>query len=103
THSDPQSLVTTQVGDTISGSLSWTRSLRMAGLQWRRNFSLRPDLITFPMPAFGGSAVVPSTVDVYINNIRRYSGNVPSGPFVIDNVAGITGFGQANVITRDAL
>lgn len=103
THSDPETLTTRQLGDTISGSLAWSRSIRMAGFQWRRNFSLRPDLVTFPMPAFGGSAVVPSSVDVYINNIRRYSGDVPSGPFVVDNVAGITGFGQANVITRDAL
>lgn len=103
THSDPATLTATQVGDTISGSLAWSRSIRMGGLQWRRNFSLRPDLVTFPMPDFAGSAVVPSSVDVYINNIRRYSGDVPSGPFVVDNVAGITGFGQANVITRDAL
>ncbi len=103
THSDPATLTATQVGDTISGSLAWSRSIRMGGLQWRRNFSLRPDLVTFPMPDFAGSAVVPSAVDVYINNIRRYSGDVPSGPFVVDNVAGITGFGQANLITRDAL
>lgn len=103
TRSDPATLTATQVGDTISGSLAWSRSIRLGGLQWRRNFSLRPDLVTFPMPDFAGSAVVPSTVDVYINNIRRYSGDVPSGPFVVDNVAGITGFGQANLITRDAL
>jgi len=103
THSDPATLTASQIGDTISGSLTWSRSIRMAGLQWRRNFALRPDLVTFPMPDFAGSAVVPSSVDVYINNIRRYSGDVPSGPFVVDNVAGITGFGQANVVTRDAL
>jgi outer membrane usher protein len=102
-HSDPATLNTTQIGDTISSSLAWTRSIRMAGFQWRSNFALRPDLVTFPVPALSGTAVVPSSVDLYINSIRQYSGNVPSGPFIVNNVPGITGAGQATVITHDAL
>ncbi|WP_323120950.1 fimbria/pilus outer membrane usher protein [Burkholderia alba] len=101
--SDPQTLTTTQFGDTISSSLAWTRSLRLGGFQWRSNFALRPDLVTFPVPALPGSAVVPTAVDLYVNNVRQFSGNVPSGPFVINNVPGITGAGNATVITRDAL
>ncbi|CAM2150966.1 Fimbrial protein [Pararobbsia alpina] len=102
-HSNPDALTTTQVGDTISSSLAWTRSIRLAGLQWRSNFSLRPDLVTFPIPSLSGSAVVPSSVDLYINQVRQFSGNVPSGPFVVNDVPGITGGGNATVITRDAL
>ena len=101
--SDPVALNTTQFGDTISSSLAWSRSVRIGGFQWRSNFALRPDLVTFPVPAFAGSAVVPSSVDLYINSVRQYSGNVPSGPFIVNNVPGITGGGQATVITRDAL
>ena len=101
--SDPVKLSTTQFGDTISSSLAWSRSVRIGGFQWRSNFALRPDLVTFPVPAFAGSAVVPSSVDLYINSIRQFSGNVPSGPFIVNNVPGITGGGQATVITRDAL
>ncbi|OJB26539.1 fimbrial protein [Burkholderia ubonensis] len=103
TMSDPRALTTTQIGDTISSSLSWTRSLRLGGVQWRSNFGLRPDLVTFPVPALSGSAVVPSAVDLYVNNVRQFSGNVPGGPFVINSVPGITGAGNATVITRDAL
>ena len=101
--SDPVALDTKQFGDTISSSLAWSRSVRIGGFQWRSNFALRPDLVTFPVPAFAGSAVVPSSVDLYINSVRQYSGNVPSGPFIVNNVPGITGGGQATVITRDAL
>jgi outer membrane usher protein len=101
--SDPVKLSMTQFGDTISSSLAWSRSVRIGGFQWRSNFALRPDLVTFPVPAFAGSAVVPSSVDLYINSIRQFSGNVPSGPFIVNNVPGITGGGQATVITRDAL
>jgi len=102
-HSDPDTLRTTQWGDAITASLNWSRSVRIGGFQWRKNFALRPDLVTFPIPSLGGTAVVPSSVDVYINSIRQYSGQVPNGPFVVDNIAGLTGAGQANIVTRDAL
>ncbi|TFE47203.1 fimbrial biogenesis outer membrane usher protein [Paraburkholderia dipogonis] len=101
--SNPAALSTTQFGDTISSSLDWSRSIRIGGFQWRSNFALRPDLVTFPVQALSGTAVVPSAVDLYINNVRQFSGNVPSGPFIVNNVPGITGAGEATVITHDAL
>lgn len=102
-HDDPTRLSTWIAGDLITGSLSWTRSLRIAGLQWRRNFALRPDLVTFPIPALHGSAVVPSSVDLYLDGVRRMSERVPPGPFVIQETPGLTGDLQASVVTRDAL
>lgn len=101
--SDPATLSTLQMGDAITASLAWSRSVRFAGFQWRSNFALRPDLITFPLPSFSGSAAVPSAVDLYVNNVRRASVEVPSGPFVLNNATGITGAGQATLVTRDAL
>jgi outer membrane usher protein len=100
--SDPETLETWQVGDLISSSLNWSRSLRMGGVQWRRSFDLRPDLLTFPSASLGGSAVVPSAVSLYINGVRQIESAVPSGPFVINQVAGINGAGQATLVTRDA-
>jgi len=103
-HSDPDTLSTWQLGDTISGSLDWTRSVRLGGAQYKSNFALRPDLVTFPLPTYSGSAVVPSAVSLYVNGIQQYSGSVSSGPYIIDQtVPGITGAGQATVVTRDAL
>ncbi|KVE44760.1 hypothetical protein WS69_19560 [Burkholderia sp. BDU5] len=55
------------------------------------------------MPALAGTAVVPSTVDLYVNGVRQFSGDVPSDPFVINSGAGITGASNATVVTRDAL
>ena len=96
-------MTTLQLGDTVTPSLGWTRALRLGGVEWRRNFELRPDLVTYPVASVAGSAVVPSSVDLYVNNVRQYSTEVPTGPFVIDQVAGLNGAGQATVITRDAL
>ncbi|WP_193317536.1 fimbria/pilus outer membrane usher protein [Janthinobacterium violaceinigrum] len=102
-HSDPDTLESWQLGDVISGSLAWSRAVRIGGVQWRKNFQLRPDLLTFPVASVDGSAVVPSSLSLYINGVQQYSASVPSGPFVLNQVAGINGAGQATVITRDAL
>ncbi len=101
-HADPESLESWQVGDLISSSLSWSRSVRMGGVQWRRSFDLRPDLLTYPVASLNGSAVVPSAVSLFINGVRQAEMAVPPGPFVINQVAGINGAGQATLVTRDA-
>jgi outer membrane usher protein len=103
TRSKQDTLSTLLIGDTLSSSLGWSRSLRMGGIQWRRNFALRPDLITYPIPSLRGTTAVPSSVDLYINDIRQFSSQVPTGPFVLNQVPGISGAGVATVVTRDAL
>lgn len=100
-HSDPHTLETWQVGDLISSSLTWSRSLRMGGVQWRKSFDLRPDLLTFPVASLAGSSVVPSAVSLYVNGVRQMETAVPSGPFVINQVSGLSGAGQATLVTRD--
>src|SRR5471032_1202584 len=102
THSDPDTLRSWLAGDMISGSLSWTRSVRMGGLQWRKSFDLRPDLLTYPVATLNGSAVVPSAVSLYVNGVRQVDTTVPGGPFIINQVAGISGAGQATLVTHDA-
>ena len=74
----------------------------MGGLQAQSNFSLRPDLITAPLPTLGGSAAVPSTVDVYVNNIKTFSQSVGAGPFSVSNVPLISGAGNAELVIRDS-
>ncbi len=81
TYSDPSSLITYRAGDLISSGLPWTRSVRLGGVQIQRSFALRPDLVTMPVPQLAGSAAVPSTLDVYVNNIRTFSQNLAAGPF----------------------
>ncbi len=91
------------VGDYITSSLSWTRALRMGGARVARNFSLRPDLVTFPVPALGGSAVVPTTVDLYVNGVRQFSVDAQPGPFVISSPPALTGAGEVSLVYQDAL
>ncbi|TWI67300.1 outer membrane usher protein [Pseudoduganella lurida] len=103
TRSDPVNLETVQVGDFVSNALPWSRSLRMGGIQYRKNFDLRPDLLTYPVAALSGTAVVPTAVSLYVNGMQQLTTEVPSGPFTIGQIAGLNGAGQASIVTRDAL
>jgi len=94
-------MVTRRLGDVISGGLAWTRPIRIGGVQVQRNFALRPDLITMPLPAFAGSAAVPSTVDVYIDNVKTFSKDLPPGPFTISNLPVVSGAGTARIVIRE--
>jgi len=101
---DEDRLTTLTAGDFVSSSLSWSRATRLGGVQWRRNFAIRPDLITMPMLSdLSGSAAVPSTVELYVNNARRFSQEVAPGPFAITNLPLVTGAGTARLVVRDAL
>ncbi len=103
TYSDPDRILTYRAGDLITGALSWTRPTRLGGLQIQRNFDLRSDIVTMPLPDVAGSAAVPSTVDLYIDDARRSSYDVPAGPFSLNNIPSISGNATARLVVRDAL
>ncbi|WP_244642362.1 fimbria/pilus outer membrane usher protein [Phyllobacterium sp. 628] len=102
-YTDPENQLVYQAGDSVSGSLSWNSSYRFGGLQLKRNFNIRPDLITSPVPALGGSASLPSTLDLYLNNIKVFSGDVPAGPFDFTGLPFLGGGGDARIVMRDEL
>ncbi|RZI87699.1 MAG: fimbrial biogenesis outer membrane usher protein, partial [Variovorax sp.] len=97
----PDEMLTLRVGDTVTGALAWSRSTRIGGVQLSRNFALQPYRTTTPLPAFLGSAALPSQVELYINGLRQYSGQVPAGPFQLNTVPGINGAGNAQVVLTD--
>lgn len=99
--SDPRSMITLRAGDTISSGLAWTRPVRLGGLQAQSNFSLRPDLVTLPLPGLQGAAAVPSTLDVYVGATKAYSTQVEPGPWSLSNLP-LLGSGSARVVLRDS-
>jgi outer membrane usher protein len=103
THDFAGRLETLTLGDAISDPGSWGSAVRYAGIHWGTNFGIRPDLITTPLLTAGGTAVVPSTVDVLVNGQRVSSQDVPAGPFIIDRLPVVTGAGDVRLIVRNAL
>lgn len=102
-YSDTEQMVSYQLGDVVSNALTWSSSVRLGGLRVSRNFSVRPDLVTYPLLNLSGSAAVPSSVDLFINGYKASSTQINGGPYTLTNVPYISGAGEATVVTTDAL
>jgi outer membrane usher protein len=77
--------------------------VRFGGLQYATNFGTDPGFVTFPLPAIGGLAEQDAVVDVLIDNLARVSGEVPTGPFAVDNLPVVTGAGEVQLRVTDLL
>jgi len=99
----PTSMLRLRVGDGISAALDWTRATRLGGVSFGTDFSLQPYRVTTPLPAFFGSATLPSAVDLYVDGVRQYSGEVAPGPFQLTTLPVVDGAGSAQLVVTDAL
>ena len=98
---DPQQLRRTVLGDTHTQSGWLGRPARYSGFKWGTDFSLRPDLVTFPLPDYSAGSLLPSTVDVYVNGVHRSTRNVAPGVFDLTDLPVLSGAGSATVIMTD--
>lgn len=101
-YSDPERLVTYRAGDLISGGLSWTRPVYLGGMQVARNFHLRSDLMTMPLPSFEGTAAVPRHLRSIPERAHLYRQS-RSRPVSNRQPADLFRRGEAQVVLRDAL
>lgn len=97
----PARAVTLTFGDMLTQGPDWTRTTRMTGVQLARNFSLHPQQSTVPDAAITGQAVLPSVVDIYINDIRQNSRKVDPGPFDIGGMPVRDGVNSVRMVVTD--
>lgn len=90
-----------QLGDGYTGGPAWVRPFRFGGVQWSRNFGLRPDIVTSPMPSLGRNVAVPSTVDLFVNGVRRYSEPVTPGAIRLTDLPISGGANALRVVVTD--
>ncbi|MFZ6849200.1 fimbria/pilus outer membrane usher protein [Undibacterium sp. RuRC25W] len=94
---------TLRIGDSFGSTGTWGLGVLFGGFQYGTNFAVRPDFITMPRPSISGKTLLPSTVDVYVNNILQTHQKVGAGPFAIQNLPVITGNGEAKIVVTDLL
>jgi outer membrane usher protein len=99
----PEQRSSLRVGDAINHNGAWGRPVRFGGLQWATNFATQPDFISFPLPSLSSSAALPSTAEVFINNVRTFESEVTPGPFTINELPVITGSGEVQMVIQDPL
>ncbi|QIQ20758.1 fimbria/pilus outer membrane usher protein [Zophobihabitans entericus] len=102
-YSNEDKMLTLEMGDFITRTFTWNNPVRLGGIQLSHNFSLRPDIITYPLPQFSGETAVPTTVDIFVDSYRVDSKELNAGPFTLTNIPFINGSGDAVIVTTDAL
>ncbi len=103
TFADVNTMRRYSLGDFVTSGLAWTRPVHLEGAQIRSDFSMRPDLVTFPMPSFTGSAAVPSTVDVLADGNLVVSSQVGAGPFQTPQLPVMTGAGTISMTVTNTM
>ncbi len=103
TFADVNSLRRYSLGDFINGGLSWTRPVHLEGIQINSDFSMRPDLVTFPVPTITGSAAVPSTVNVLTDGNLAASSQIAPGPFEVPQLPVVEGAGTISMTVTNAM
>ncbi|MFT6896347.1 MAG: outer membrane usher protein [Paraglaciecola sp.] len=99
----PSNLEKVIIGDSVSSAGSWSRPVRFGGISWSTDFSLKGGFISAAAPSINGSAALPSTIDVLIDNQKSQSGSVNAGPFQISDFPTVSGAGQINIVVKDIL
>ena len=90
-----------RLGDSFTSGPIWVRTVRFGGVQFGREFSLRPDIVTTPIPELSQNVSAPSTVDVFVNETRRYSQAVDPGAIRITDLPVTTGANRVRVVVTD--
>lgn len=90
------------LGDTIGSGGQMGGAYRLGGIQIQRDFETRPDLVTTALPVLNGSAAVPSTLDLYVNGLRYFTGEVARGPFQFRSLPNVGGGATATLVLTDA-
>lgn len=99
---DAKRVIAFAAGDVISDGGDLGQIYRLGGLQVRREFGERPDIVTTALPILSGTAAVPSMVDLYVNGLRYYNGQVGRGPFEFRSLPNLGNGATATVVLTDA-
>jgi outer membrane usher protein len=94
---------TWQIGDDFAGEATLGGDVRFAGIRIASDYAGRDGFITSPEASVLGTAALPSTVDVYVNNVLTATQTVDPGVFRIDNLPQVDGQGNVQLVVHDLL
>ncbi len=98
----PDRTASLRIGDAVTRPPTLLgRPVRFGGLQWSTNFQTRPGLVTVPVATLSGQAALPSTIDLYVDNVLQARNAVPPGPFSISTPPLVAGDGEVVLKVTD--
>jgi len=100
---DADRMMVYEAGDLVTRTLSWGAPVRLGGIQLSRDFAVRPDVVTYPLPRFSGVADLPTTLDLFVAGHKLANTDLAPGPFTLDIMPYVNGAGEAVLVTTDSL
>src|SRR5216684_5213166 len=102
TYDDPHNMRRWMLGDTFVNTGVLGGGAFLGGFSIAKNFGLGPYFIRFPTQTMSGALTVPATVDVYRNGLLIKQEQLPPGQFTLNNLPGLSGLTNTQVVIRDA-
>ena len=90
-------------GDQITSGGLWGLPVRIGGIGFGTRFALQPGFLPHALPSVRGEALLPSTLDLLVNQTRVASEQVPAGPFEWHQLPVISGSGDLRLQVTDLL
>ncbi len=98
----PQSDRRLTIGDVVTTTGDLGGTVAIAGFGLQRYFGLNPDTVRTVLPQITGSALTPSTADVYVNGILYRHETLPPGQFNFQNLPISEGPNTTTIVVTDA-
>lgn len=90
------------VGDFATAGFAGRGAARAGGVSLATDFTLRPEAPVGVAPQLRGQVQAPSSVEVYVDGVRRFAGSAGPGPFEVDMAPPTDGRGQVSLVVSDA-
>lgn len=91
------------VGDSVTGPGALGDSVRFTGVHWATDYTTRPGITPYSLPVVSGTANVPSSIEIYVNQALVQRTSVDAGPFELNNIPVPVGEGAVDIRMRNML
>jgi outer membrane usher protein len=99
----PEYTARLMLGDSVTSPGTLGQSVRFTGIHWATDYATRPGLTPYALPVISGTATVPSSIELYVNQSLVQRTTVDAGPFQLNNVPIPVGQGAVDIRMRDIL
>jgi outer membrane usher protein len=97
-----QHLRSLTVGDEYASTGELGGNVVIGGFGATRHFAFQPNYTYFPLPGLSGTALTPTTADLYVNGALVHSVQLAPGAFDLSNIPVPPGAGVTQIVLRDA-
>ena len=102
-YDDTERLNRWTLGDFAATSGTLGSNFSLIGVNLTRLYAINPSFVRQPLASFGGSALLPSQIEVLASGVPIYRGDIKPGPFELRDLYYAGGARTIDVRVRDAL